>query len=225
MNGAPRIAPTPISSECAPPANRIAMIGIIVSGRAVPTAARTDPTAPSARPSLRPNHSMPLVNSSAPARMMTNDPRRMRRSIVPSLSPSRQERRARRRRGSGRPPAPSLAPLAARTRSGRRRPAARASPRSRGCPATGTAAGRPAAFGGLGFLRPGRRLLGPSSCSGAWRPGWQSADGARRLCLGALVETLAAWRPRTRSSNGRRRRLRIGGEHAGRRHPPRAGLD
>ena len=47
------------------------MIGIIVSGRAVPTAARTEPTAPSASSSLRPNHSMPLVNSSAPARMMT----------------------------------------------------------------------------------------------------------------------------------------------------------
>ena len=76
MNGAPRIAPTPISSEAPPPANRMAMIGIIVSGSAVPTAARTDPTAPSARPSLRPNHSMPLVNSSAPARMMTNDDER-----------------------------------------------------------------------------------------------------------------------------------------------------
>ena len=48
------------------------MIGIIVSGRAVPTAASTDPTAPSASSSLRPNHSMPLVNSSAPSRMMTN---------------------------------------------------------------------------------------------------------------------------------------------------------
>ena len=47
------------------------MIGIIVSGSAVPTAASTDPTAPSASSSLRPNHSMPLVNSSAPSRMMT----------------------------------------------------------------------------------------------------------------------------------------------------------
>ena len=43
------------------------MIGIIVSGRAVPTAASTEPTAPSASSSLRPNHSMPLVNSSAPS--------------------------------------------------------------------------------------------------------------------------------------------------------------
>ena len=48
------------------------MIGIIVSGSAVPTAASTEPTAPWARLSLRPNHSMPLVNSSAPSRMTTN---------------------------------------------------------------------------------------------------------------------------------------------------------
>ena len=48
MNGAPRIAPTPTALADAPEANRIAMIGIIVSGSAVPTAARTDPTAPSA---------------------------------------------------------------------------------------------------------------------------------------------------------------------------------
>ena len=47
------------------------MIGIIVSGRAVPTAARTEPTAPSASSSFRPNHSMPFVNSSAPTRMTT----------------------------------------------------------------------------------------------------------------------------------------------------------
>ena len=57
------------------------MIGIIVSGRAVPTAARTDPTAPSASSSLRPNHSMPLVNSSAPSRMMTKATTRMRMSM------------------------------------------------------------------------------------------------------------------------------------------------
>ena len=72
MNGAPRMAPTPTSCDDAPLANRIAMIGIIVSGRAVPTAARTEPTAPSASSSLRPNHSMPLVKSSAPNRMTTN---------------------------------------------------------------------------------------------------------------------------------------------------------
>ena len=71
MNGAPSTAPTPTSVDAAPPPHRIAMSGIIVSGRAVPTAARTDPTAPSARSSLRPNHSMPFVNSSAPTRMTT----------------------------------------------------------------------------------------------------------------------------------------------------------
>jgi hypothetical protein len=81
MNGAPRIAPIPTAVEL-PPAKRMAMIGIIVSGRAVPTAARTDPTAPSATSSLRPNHSIPLVNSSAPSRMITNAAARMRKSIM-----------------------------------------------------------------------------------------------------------------------------------------------
>ena len=82
MNGAPRIAPTPIArADAAAGANRIAMIGIIVSGSAVPTAASTDPTAPSASSSFRPNHSMPLVNSSAPARMTTNATTRISMSI------------------------------------------------------------------------------------------------------------------------------------------------
>src|SRR3954451_25287544 len=73
MNGAPRIAPTPIASVSAPPPPKaIAMIGIIVSGNAVPTGASTEPTAPCARSSFRPNHSMPLVNSSAPTRITTN---------------------------------------------------------------------------------------------------------------------------------------------------------
>ena len=47
MNGAPRIAPMPMSSEAAVPVKTMAMIGMRVSGRAVPTAARTLPTAPS----------------------------------------------------------------------------------------------------------------------------------------------------------------------------------
>src|SRR5262245_63769401 len=73
MNGAPRIAPTPTPCEASEPAPvTMAMIGIIVSGSAVPTAARTEPTAPSASSSLRPNHSIPLVNSSAPARITRN---------------------------------------------------------------------------------------------------------------------------------------------------------
>src|SRR3954447_3697207 len=75
MNGAPRIAPTPMAcaaSELSVPANRIAMSGIMVSGRAVPTAASTLPTAPSARLSLCPNHSIPFVKSSAAIRMTTS---------------------------------------------------------------------------------------------------------------------------------------------------------
>ena len=47
MNGAPRIAPMPMSSAACPPVNTMAMIGTRVSGRAVPTAASTLPTAPS----------------------------------------------------------------------------------------------------------------------------------------------------------------------------------
>src|SRR5437016_14516543 len=58
----------------------IAMIGINVSGRAVPTAARTEPTAHSASSSFRPNPSIPFVNSSAPIRMTTNAPARTRTS-------------------------------------------------------------------------------------------------------------------------------------------------
>ena len=60
------------------PQKRIATSGIIVSGSAVPTAARTLPTAPSARFSLWPNHSMPLVNSSAATRMTTQRDRAAR---------------------------------------------------------------------------------------------------------------------------------------------------
>src|SRR5829696_2291750 len=82
MNGAPRIAPTPIPCDADdPPPVRIAMIGIIVSGSAVPTAARTEPTAPSASSSFRPNHSIPFVNSSAPKRITRNAPTRTRKSI------------------------------------------------------------------------------------------------------------------------------------------------
>ena len=61
------------------------MIGIIVSGSAVPTAASTEPTAPSASSSLRPNHSMPLVKSSAPSRMMRNATTRTTISTLQTL--------------------------------------------------------------------------------------------------------------------------------------------
>ena len=70
------------------------MIGIIVSGSAVPTAARTEPTAPSASSSLRPNHSMPLVNSSAPSRMTRNASASTSRSTGrPTASSERWRRR------------------------------------------------------------------------------------------------------------------------------------
>src|SRR5918999_2597367 len=78
MKGAPRMAPTPIASDASasPPVMigpRMAITGIRVSGMAVATAASTLPTAPSARFSLCPNHSIPLVNSSAASRMMPSD--------------------------------------------------------------------------------------------------------------------------------------------------------
>src|SRR4051794_19578576 len=94
MNGAPRMAPTPIASVSAPPPPKaIAMIGIIVSGKAVPTAASTDPTAPCARSSFRPNHSMPFVNSSAPTRITTNAATRIRRSTSALDDPENDARR------------------------------------------------------------------------------------------------------------------------------------
>ena len=91
MNGAPRIAPMPISSPDAWP-DTIAMIGRIVSGSAVPTAASTLPTTPSDRPNPSPIHSTPFVNSSAPPRITTNDDRETeplhRGGILPHASPS-----------------------------------------------------------------------------------------------------------------------------------------
>src|SRR4051794_19340788 len=94
MNGAPRIAPTPMPCDASDPSPvRIAMIGIIVSGSAVPTAASTDPTAPSASSSFRPNHSMPFVNSSAPNRITTNAATRIRRSTSALDDPENDARR------------------------------------------------------------------------------------------------------------------------------------
>ncbi|OOO01266.1 MAG: hypothetical protein USCGTAYLOR_02535 [Chromatiales bacterium USCg_Taylor] len=80
MKGAPRIAPIPTSSATSVPTKMIAMIGIIVSGSAVPTAARTLPTMPWPSPSLRPNHSIAFVNSSAPSRITPNETSRRRTS-------------------------------------------------------------------------------------------------------------------------------------------------
>ncbi len=76
MNGAPRMAPTPMSCEPVVWVKRMAMTGIRVSGNAVPTAASTLPTAPSPSSKRRPNHSMPLVNSSAESRMRARAARR-----------------------------------------------------------------------------------------------------------------------------------------------------
>ena len=69
--GAPRIAPTPISPAAelalspARAAPTRATTGIMVSGRAVPTAASTLPTAPDPRFSRSPSISIALVNRKA----------------------------------------------------------------------------------------------------------------------------------------------------------------
>src|SRR5438128_2392386 len=74
MNGAPRIAPTPISSPSAVFVNTIATMGMSVSGVAVPNAARMLPVAPWLSFSLTPSHSTPFVKTSAPARIRAKAP-------------------------------------------------------------------------------------------------------------------------------------------------------
>src|SRR5919204_139994 len=68
IKGAPRMTPSPISFPDPWPI-RIATSGRIVSGNAVPMAARTLPTTPSESPNDSPTHSTPFVNSSAPPRI------------------------------------------------------------------------------------------------------------------------------------------------------------
>jgi hypothetical protein len=72
MNEDPIIAPTPILSPLLVP-SIMARIGIMVSGRAVPIAARILPTAPSPRFSLWPNHSTPLLKSSQANKITISD--------------------------------------------------------------------------------------------------------------------------------------------------------
>ncbi len=65
------------------------MIGRIVSGNAVPTAASTEPTAPSDRPNPSPTHSTPFVNSSDPAKITNSDNRSRAQSIRGESSQAR----------------------------------------------------------------------------------------------------------------------------------------
>jgi len=70
MNGAPRIAPIPISpavsgSRPAKTAARMATTGIMISGKAVPTAASTLPTASCPRLRRPPRISIALVKNEA----------------------------------------------------------------------------------------------------------------------------------------------------------------
>ena len=77
MNGAPRIAPTPISAppSGSPPettGSRMATIAIMLSGSAVPTAASRLPTAPCPIPSRDPRISTAFVKKAAPIRIATS---------------------------------------------------------------------------------------------------------------------------------------------------------
>src|SRR5437667_115873 len=64
MNGAPRMAPIPISSPASCP-DTIATSGRRVSGSAVPIAARAGPTAPAARPKPYPPPPQPRAKGPA----------------------------------------------------------------------------------------------------------------------------------------------------------------
>ncbi len=72
IRGAPTIAPRPTAVWAAAESRPVsrATAGINVSGKAVPTAARTLPTAASAICNRWPAHSTPLVKSSEPTRMI-----------------------------------------------------------------------------------------------------------------------------------------------------------
>ena len=67
----------------------MATSGNRVSGSAVPTAANTDPTAPSESPNPSPIHSTPLVNSSAPARITASERTRTSHSMWSPILPAR----------------------------------------------------------------------------------------------------------------------------------------
>ena len=74
ISGAPRMAPTPISSftdALAVPLSS-ASRGTMVSGRAVPTAANREPVTPSEIPSLSPRCSSALVKSSDAMRITSS---------------------------------------------------------------------------------------------------------------------------------------------------------
>src|ERR687889_2734415 len=77
MNGAPSIAPIPISapsSDASPvrTGSRMATMAIMLSGKAVPTAARRLPTAPWRSPRRPPSISIAFVKKAAPRRIATS---------------------------------------------------------------------------------------------------------------------------------------------------------
>ena len=83
ISGAPKMAPTPTScrTDKSPEAANTATTGIIASGKAVPTAANTDPVTPSEMCNRSPKCSSALVNVSAPTRITINEMNRIHNSI------------------------------------------------------------------------------------------------------------------------------------------------
>ena len=73
ISGAPRMAPTPISwlTLAVPVVEKIASKGTKVSGKAVPTAAKSEPVTPSEIPSFSPRCSSALTKTSAAIRIST----------------------------------------------------------------------------------------------------------------------------------------------------------
>src|SRR3712207_6631300 len=88
-NGAPSMAPTPMSPAVLLPVKSDAIMattGMEVSGRAVPTAASTLPTAPSPRFSRSPRISTVLTNKAAATTTATSDSTSSMAGIIECLS-------------------------------------------------------------------------------------------------------------------------------------------
>src|SRR3712207_2395549 len=112
------IAPVATSSDPASPP-MMATTGISDSGRAVATAARMLPTAPSPTPSLAPNHSIAFVKSSAPASRIAKLAGRRTAELTGAVSGALERRDLPDGRAVGEDP-PEAAPLEDREHCGRR---------------------------------------------------------------------------------------------------------
>ena len=82
IKGAPNIAPIPISSPALSLKNKIAIIGNILSGKAVPTAAKTLPVKFFDKSNLSPIYSILFVNNSAATSIRINPNAKIKISIT-----------------------------------------------------------------------------------------------------------------------------------------------